>query len=184
MKRFWNEFRFRIQYSKSPRLKVGRGLRLFCPFYFTGPGRLVIGKSVTLRPSLTNPSHHVTFCTYSERAVIKIGDGVELRGTRFGCRESIEIGPGSRIGESSILDNDFHGISVEGRNDPEFVKAGSVRIGVDVQVASHCFILRGVQIGDRAVVGPMSIVSSSLPPDVSAMGYPARPRKDLPGAGL
>jgi len=49
-----------------------------------------------------------------------------------------------------------------------------ITIGANVWIGSNCVVLDGVSIGDNTVVGAGSVVSRSLPPDVVALGVPAR----------
>lgn len=50
-----------------------------------------------------------------------------------------------------------------------------ISVGDDVWIAADSFIGPGVTIGDRTLVGARSNVFSDLPPDVVAVGSPARP---------
>lgn len=49
-----------------------------------------------------------------------------------------------------------------------------IRIGADCWVAADAFVGPGVTIGDRTVVGARACVFRDLPPDVIAVGNPAR----------
>lgn len=159
---------------KTGRVQVGSGFELGCRFFFTGPGRLEIGDNVSLLPSPWNVNHYVTFSTYHPDAVIRIGDGTVLEGTRMGCRLSLVVGPDCYIGDASIMDTDFHSLDAHDRDAPDKVKASPVEIGRGVRVGYGCHILRGVTIGEETVVRPLSIVSQPLPGGIVAFGFPAR----------
>ena len=47
-------------------------------------------------------------------------------------------------------------------------------IGNDVWIAAHCTILKGVVIGDGAVVAAGSVVTHDVPPYTVVAGVPAR----------
>ena len=49
-----------------------------------------------------------------------------------------------------------------------------VKIGSDVWIGANCIIMRGVEIGDGAVVAAGSIVTKSVPPYAIVGGNPAR----------
>lgn len=50
----------------------------------------------------------------------------------------------------------------------------STRIGSGVYIGPNAIIAMGVTIGDRAIIGAMSFVSSDVPPGAKAWGVPAR----------
>lgn len=55
---------------------------------------------------------------------------------------------------------------------------GVVRIGNDVWVGANAIILKGVTIGDGAVVAANAVVTHDIPPYTIAAGIPARVRRD------
>lgn len=52
-----------------------------------------------------------------------------------------------------------------------------ITLGEDVWVAADAFVGPGVTIGDRALLGARASAFSDLPPDMIAVGNPARPVK-------
>lgn len=86
------------------------------------------------------------------------------------CRAPIQIGDRSRIGRYCYLcahEQDFD------RGDLT-VKLQTIQIGDGVWVGTDTYIGVGVTIGDRTVVGARTNVTDSLPPDVVAVGNPAK----------
>jgi acetyltransferase-like isoleucine patch superfamily enzyme len=70
-----------------------------------------------------------------------------------------------------ILDNDFHAITVDGTTRPS---TAPVTIGDRVWVGTRALILKGVEIGDGAIVAAGSVVSRDVPPGTIVAGMPAR----------
>lgn len=146
--------------SFGARCAIGRGVRIFGPMrirlgdqcaifegaYLTGPGTLVMGDRSSL--------------------------GVY---TAVACRERVEIGRDTMIaGYCFILDvdHDFGDIGMPIREQGLDIRP--VRIGNDVWIGSHCVVLRGVTIGDGAVIAANSVVTRDVPPFTIAAGIPAR----------
>jgi acetyltransferase-like isoleucine patch superfamily enzyme len=53
-------------------------------------------------------------------------------------------------------------------------KLGSVEIGNDVWLAANVVIVKGVRIGDGAVIGANSVVADDIPPYSIAVGSPCK----------
>lgn len=84
------------------------------------------------------------------------------------CKASIYIGDNTTIGERTIIrDNDGH--SIIGRPD-----AKPILIGNDVWIGARSTILKGVTIGDGAVVAAGSVVVEDVPSRCLVGGNPAR----------
>jgi acetyltransferase-like isoleucine patch superfamily enzyme len=49
-----------------------------------------------------------------------------------------------------------------------------ITIGDDAFVGARAFVMPGVEIGPRSVVGACSVVTKDVPPDVFAAGNPCR----------
>ena len=78
---------------------------------------------------------------------------------------------GSLIGAGCLIfDSDMHGLPL-GSDCP--VKAAAIHIGERVFVGANCTILKGVRIGDGAVIGAHSLVARDIPPHTWVAGNPA-----------
>lgn len=174
LRMLWRTLRYRMYYSLffRNRITLGSKLKIFGKLSIKGPGKVFIGNNV-------NISMRVTLWTYDQDAVITIGDNVFLNGTRFGCKKSITIGTDCIIGESRILDTNFHSIYINRHNNKAPVKTDKVIIGKNVWIPPECQVLPGVTIGDNSVIGVNSVVSSSIPVNSLATGNPAIVRKTL-----
>ena len=70
-----------------------------------------------------------------------------------------------------MLDDDFHAITVDGVERPS---VAPVRIGDRVWVGTRAVVLKGVTIGDGAVVAAGAVVTSDVPAGTVVAGVPAR----------
>jgi acetyltransferase-like isoleucine patch superfamily enzyme len=89
---------------------------------------------------------------------------------------SIEIGEGTILGSGAmVLDNDFHSPAGEWEWATEH-RAGAkpIRIGRGVFIGARAIVLKGVSIGDRAVIGAGAVVTKDVPAHGIAAGNPAK----------
>jgi len=55
---------------------------------------------------------------------------------------------------------------------------GAIKLGRHAIVGAGSVVLPGVELGEGAAVGALSLVSRSLPPWTVSVGVPARPKKE------
>jgi maltose O-acetyltransferase len=117
-------------------------------------------------------------------ASISIGNGTWINNDFRAIAEHtfISIGENCRIGgRVEMLDSDFHGLCVDQRDMSKAEWAAPVIVGNDVFIGSNVAILKGVRIGDGAVIAAGSIVTRDIPSRVVAAGNPARVVSSLNG---
>lgn len=146
--------------------------------------RIILGQNVTLlSDSIYNPAginHPIILATVQKDAEISIGTNSGLSGTTIVCSKRIIIGHHVNIGVNvCIYDTDFHPINhKERRENPGFdltkISHAPVIIGNDVWIGANSIILKGVNLGDRVIVGAGSVVTQSFPTDSMIGGNPAR----------
>ena len=144
--------------------------------------RLVIGRDVVLcswsRWTALGIAHPVVLRTLRAGALLSIGEGTGISGGSFCAAVSIEIGARCLIGADVIVsDTDFHAVRPSGRSqntDWRDIGCAPVRIGNDVFIGTRAVILKGVEIGDGAVIGAGSVVTRSVPARTLVAGNPAR----------
>lgn len=158
---------FKLRYGK--KISWGKNIIVNHKFKFGGKGKLMIGDEVNLWAH-KEPNE---FFTYSTEATIQIGARTRINGIGVQCRKRVVIGEDCLIGSAVIMDNDFHSIHFEHRNDSQYIKTAAVSIENKAWLAGQCAILKGVTIGEEAVVGFRAVVSQSVPPKMVVAGNPA-----------
>ena len=98
-----------------------------------------------------------------------IGDRTEIH-----CGDSITIGDEVLISwDCNILDRDYHSV------DGETEKTNPVIVGDCVWIGCRSIILKGVTIGEGAVVAAGSIVTENVPEFTLVAGNPAKIKKKI-----
>jgi acetyltransferase-like isoleucine patch superfamily enzyme len=107
-------------------------------------------------------------------ATLTIGDRTYLNfNTTVIASERIEIGAECAIAWNvSIIDTDFHFLSPD--DEKPLAAKDPVKIGDRVWIGTGSTVLKGVRIGDGAVVAAHAVVSRDVPPKCLVAGSPAR----------
>ena len=120
------------------------------------------------------------------KARIIIGDNVGMSGTSLTCRTTeIRIGDDTMIAPNVIIvDSDFHALSSPGAriHDMGYENDRPVTIGKNVWIGMNSIVLKGVTIGDKAIIGAGSVVTTDIPAKMIAAGNPARAVKPIQDA--
>jgi putative colanic acid biosynthesis acetyltransferase WcaF len=82
----------------------------------------------------------------------------------------IEIGARATVGQEAYLSTGSHDFS---RTEMPLVTA-KITIGDDAFVGARAFVMPGITIGERSVVGACSVVTHDVPADVIAAGNPCK----------
>ena len=139
---------------------------------------LVLGDKVRVNSALrSNPLgcfQPSVLRTLVPGARLILATGVGLSGAVICAGLSIEVGEGTQIGGGAvIIDNDFHEYVGPGWRTEMRLGARPVKIGREVFIGTRAIILKGVQVGDRAVIGAGAVVSKDVAADHIAVGNPA-----------
>lgn len=104
---------------------------------------------------------------------LSIGDGTNVNGSaRILVRSGIRIGAGCTLSwECQVLDNDFHTMTVDGRQRPS---TAPVTLEDRVWVGTDALILKGVTVGEGAVIAAGAVVTKDVPAYAVVAGSPAR----------
>lgn len=104
--------------------------------------------------------------------ILKGEKGYINTGSRINCFNHIEIGDDCGIGDNvTIVDSDHH--SIDGAQ-----ISAPIIIGNHVWIGSNSMVLKGVTIGDGAVIAAESVVTKDVPAHCLVGGVPAKILKD------
>lgn len=113
---------------------------------------------------------------------IKFGSNIQINDdVHIGAVESVEIGDDTLIASKVFITDHNHG-KYRGKDQdrPDSIPAdrpivsAPVKIGKNVWIGEFVAILPGVTIGDGAIIGTMSTVTSNIPQNSIAVGSPAK----------
>jgi len=163
--------------------ECGKKLQIERIPYVRGRGRFVIGDRVCL----SGKSNFRFLNQTAEEPELLIGSDVFIGDACvFAVANSIEIGDHTLIaGCVRIRDNDGHPLDAEVRRRRESISAedtAPVVIGENVWIGTGASILKGVKIGDNAVVGAESVVTKDVEANSIVAGNPARVVEKVPGS--
>ena len=141
------------------------------------------------------------FIFESTSGKISIGENCHIGASDFICSTEISIGSNTLVSYGCIImDHDSHSLDFQERRidvaaeyddfkhgrsgtahkNWDTVKKAPIRIGNDVWIGMRSIILKGVTIGDGAVVAAGSVVTKDIPPRTLYGGNPARFIKEIP----
>ncbi|MBR1641481.1 MAG: acyltransferase [Butyrivibrio sp.] len=172
------------------KVKYGKNLLLKgIPFIFnTKNAQIDIGNNVTVKSSflsnLVGLYSRTIIVTRAPGAKIVIGDNVGISGATIYARKGIYIGDNTCIGGNcKILDNDFHPLEVESRNEllsradggnSDLVPTREIHIGKNCFIGCNTLILKGTVLGDGCVVGAGAVVAGKFEAGSVIVGNPAK----------
>lgn len=151
-------------------MEVGEKARL-SPMIVTWPHKVAIGAHCSFE-------HGVYFNAaggHSTGVTIRIGEGTFVgSGCEFNAIECIQIGKNCLIASGCRFIDHNHGVELGTpmKDQPEV--SAPIHVGSDVWIGVHCVILKGVSIGEGAIIAAGSIVTKSVAPYSIVGGVPAR----------
>jgi acetyltransferase-like isoleucine patch superfamily enzyme len=163
---------------------VGKSLRVSGPVCIVlgKKGKIIVGDNFRLVSGKMYNSigRNIKSCLRADvGSEIIIGNDVGMSNVCIWAKKSIKIGDNVKVGaDAIIIDSDMHALNFRDRrneqNDVANAKSKSVEIGDDVFIGMRSIICKGVLIGDRAIIGAASVVTTSVPADETWAGNPAR----------
>lgn len=153
-----------------------------------GEAKIEIGNDCVIKSSflsnLVGLYSRTIIVTRVPGAEIVIGNNVGISGTTIYARKKITIGDNTAIGGNcKIIDNDFHPLEADARNnlladinggDATFVPSREIKIGRNCFIGCNAIILKGTVLGDGCVVGAGAVVAGKFEANSVIVGNPAR----------
>ena len=117
-------------------------------------------------------------------ATLKIGDFVGISSTTILVKNVVTIGHHVNIGGGSFMtDSNHHSTDwrdrADRKRDVQNAKTAPIVIGDYVFIGARCMILKGVTIGEKAIIAAGSVVTKDIPANCIAGGNPCRVVKML-----
>lgn len=142
-------------------------------------GEINIGAGCMINSSnKSNPVGHGFVSTFfvMKNAVLKIGNNVGISNALIYCADSIVIEDDVMIGGGcQIFDTDFHSLKYADRvkhgDNNKKVKAVLIKKGAFI--GCNSILLKGVEIGEKSIIGAGSVVRKNVPDNEIWGGNPA-----------
>jgi len=156
--------------------------------YLHNSGEIKIGKNVTLNSqpgALPSGRNACISLQVKESACLTIGHRVGITCSAIFCAQKVTIEDDVFIGEGClIIDTDFHSSSLKDRMKERHkiyqnIKTSPVILRRGCFIGAKVIILKGVEIGERSIIGAGSTVSKSIPARQIWGGNPAHYIRDL-----
>src|SRR5579862_608737 len=144
-----------------------------------GGGRVVIGERFSARSKSEGNSigvfQPVILTAWGPESVVEIGDDVGISGCSITAFQRVTIGNRVLVGAGAlIIDSDAHPLHPRDRLRGGSVANSPIQIADDVFIGARAIILKGVRIGQGAVIGAGAVVTSDVAAFTIAAGNPAR----------
>lgn len=151
----------------------GRGSMVDRPFLVTGSQRISLGEDVFIWPM----ARIEALAGDGSGPILHIGGGTSIQPfVHLAAVSSLRIGRDCLFASHVYItdhDHDWRDGDVPARLQPQLL-AEPVTIGNGVWLGERVCVLKGVTIGDGAIVGAASVVTKDIPPRCIAVGAPAR----------
>ena len=151
-------------------MKIGKGTSI-PNIHITWPHKITIGKNCILE-------HDIYFKydgIWSKYPSIVIEDNTFIGSScEFNCNCSIKIGKYSNIASGCRFIDHDHGIIAGERIGAQTSTRKEIILGEDVWLGCNVIVLKGVSIGNGAVVAAGAVVTKSIPANEIWGGAPAK----------
>lgn len=157
-----------------PRVSFGPAFSAPWRLRIRGRGHISFGRGVRI----SNRSGKTALLTFGRDARIEIGDRVEIDGAGLMSASTIVVEDDAILGPCLVVDTDFHAVGRARRQTGEPVDRRPIRVGRNAWIQGKSTILKGVTVGEGAVVRWGSLVAGDVAPGTVVMGNPAVPVRD------
>lgn len=161
-----------IKIARTARIHIKKSLKFHC--FETNKcatsAYLLMDKNSELRVNGRFTVFYGSDIAVFKNAKLELGSGYCNAGTQIRCAKSITIGEHVAIARDVyIMDSDSHQLF-----DQRHVPDQAVRIGNHVWIGARAMILKGVTIGDGAMVAAGAVVTKDVPAHSIVAGVPAK----------
>jgi len=158
--------------SKTGKITIGNKLRIGIRWDMMNylPSSFIVGDNAQL--IVHDAFQFYTGCvvTVNGGAILELGSGSANMNTAIHCFERISIGDDVHIAERVMIrDSDNHDLLYDG-----YKRSAPIIIGNHVWIGMSAIILKGVTIGDGAVIAAGAVVNRDVPAGGIVGGVPAR----------
>ena len=168
-----------IHIDKTARLEMARGAifefnMMEDPFRVVRPAKLIMKSHSRFLCRGHVQMFEAVRIECLENAILEIGDKTYVNhDSEIRCRKHISIGNNCSIAYGVLIqDSDYHIVySENGEPKPQ---TKPVTIGNNVWIGANAIVLKGVSIGDGAIVAAGSVVARDIPANTLVAGNPAR----------
>lgn len=152
-------------------VRIGKNCKFSGKCQISGRGEISLGDNVTLIKATLSAG---------QGAKIVVGNNCYLSSCTLAAMSAIEVGDETLIsGQANIIDTDWHGLQRSERG-----KVEPVVVGKHVWICAGATLLKGVSVGDNAIVGFGSVVTRDVAANTIVAGNPAKKIGDTDGYGL
>lgn len=151
-------------------MQIGKDVRLY-PLRVTWPHRVFLGDGCSLEHSI----YFNVAGGYRESGGVRLGRGTFVgSGCEFNVTDSVTVGEECLIASGCRFIDHNHGTGTGTAMKEQVEEEDPIVVGSNVWIGANCVVLKGVRIGDGAIVAAGSVVTKSLAAMGVYAGVPAR----------
>lgn len=136
--------------------------------------RLLVEENATLQINKSFTMYAGSYIRVIKNGCLEINGGFINEGVEITCASNITIGEGATIARDVVI-RDYDGHTI---NEPNYQISKPITIGKHVWIGNRAMILKGVTIGDGAIVAAGAIVTKDVPAKAIVAGVPAKVIKE------
>ena len=156
----------------------GRNTIIFGKLHIYNKGIIEIGSGCSIISATWRYKNYiepVSIYNMCKESNIKIGENVSIIGSHLRINYGLTIGNNTIIAPGTkIIDHDHQFYPTKRGQEKEVYPGFPIEIGNDVWIGYNVTILKGVKVGDGAIVGAGSVVTKNVDAFTVVGGAPAR----------
>lgn len=163
----------RLKLDPSARIRLNGGnlsLNFFETARRAAGASFIVGKNASVEITGGFSMFYGADVKVFENGKLALGSGYSNAGLQIRCSRQIAIGNDVIIAKDAvIMDSDAHEIVHEG-----YQMSQGIRIADKVWIGTRAMILKGVAVGEGAIIAAGAVVTRDVPPHAMVAGVPAR----------